>query len=120
MTTTRKILTFVLALIIALSTAISSSAYVISERYATVYYGDSIHLRLDKDENIEDITFKSSNERIAEVTDNGEVISVSPGTCIITATNNQTGKTDECEIHVRLIWWEVFKNIIYFITNLVK
>lgn len=65
---------------------------------------------------MDDVTFVSSDERIASVDENGLVTSNGVGSC----TNNETGETDECEIHVELLWWKFFENIIYFLRNLMR
>ena len=115
-----KILALVLAVIIAASMAVSSSAYVMSNRYMTVYYGNSAQLYLDKSLTPEDVTFTSSNPKIASVDENGTVKSNSVGNCIITCTNNETGESDECEVHVELLWWKMIENIVYYLRNLVR
>ena len=98
----------------------SASAYVMSERYVTVYYGKAVHLHIDNDLNMDDVTFVSSDERIASVDENGLVTSNGVGNCTITCTNNETGESDECEIHVELLWWKMIENIFYFLKNLVR
>ena len=46
------------------------------------------------------VTYNSSNEGVATVSDSGVVTGVSEGTCIITLTENKTGMTAECEVTV--------------------
>ena len=120
MKTKNRILALVLAVVIAVSMAISSSAYVMGNRYMTVYYGSSVQLYLDKSLTPEDVTFTSSNPKIASVDSTGRVTSNGVGTCTVTCTNNETGESDECEIHVELLWWKMIENIVYYFKNLVR
>lgn len=99
---------------------ISSSAYVMSQRYMTVFYGHTAQICIDRNLTVDDVTFVSSDERIASVDENGLVPSNGVGSCTITCTNNETGEIDECEIHVELLWWKFFENIIYFLRNLMR
>ena len=115
-----KALALILAVITAFTMSASASAYVMSERYVTVYYGKTAHLHIDKDLAMDDVTFVSSDERIASVDENGLVTSNGVGNCTITCTNNETGESDECEIHVEFLWWKVLENIFYFLRNLVR
>jgi uncharacterized protein YjdB len=86
----------------------------------TVYYGKTAQLYIDRNLTVDDITFVSSDEKIASVDENGLVTSKGIGSCTITCTNNETGESDECEIHIELLWWKVFENIIYFFRNLMR
>ena len=99
---------------------VSSSAYVMSQRYMTVYYGHTAQLCIDRNLTMDDVTFVSSDEKIASVDENGLVTTNGIGNCTITCTNNETGESDECEIHVELLWWKVIENIIYFFRNLMR
>lgn len=54
------------------------------------------------------------------VDENGFVTSNGVGNCTITCTNNETGESDECEIHVELLWWKMIENIFYFLKSLLK
>ena len=120
MKTKSKVLALILAVITVFTMSASASAYVMSERYVTVYYGKAVHLHIDNDLNMDDVTFVSSDEKIASVDENGLVTSNGVGNCTITCTNNETGESDECEIHVELLWWKMIENIFYFLKNLVR
>ena len=120
MKTKSKALALILAVITVFTMSASASAYVMSERYMTVYYGKAVQLHIDKDLTMDDVTFVSSDERIASVDENGLVTSNGVGYCTITCTNNETGESDECEIHVEFLWWKVPENIFYFLRNLVR
>ena len=85
-------------------------------RYMTLYYGNSAELIVYT--NSDDVYFTSSDERVATVDENGVVTSKSIGECVITAGVNGTDIKEECTVKVELLWWEVFRNIIYFVKNL--
>lgn len=116
----KKCISIVISILMIAVMAVSSSAYVMSQRYMTVYYGHTAQLCIDKNLTVDDVTFVSSDERIASVDENGLVTSNGVGSCTITCTNNETGESDECEIHVELLWWKVIENIIYFFRNLMR
>ena len=116
----KKCISIVISILMIAVMAVSSSAYVMSQRYMTVYYGHTAQLCIDKNLTVDDVTFVSSDERIASVDENGLVTSNGIGSCTITCTNNETGESDECEIHVELLWWKVIENIIYFFRNLMR
>lgn len=115
----KKCISAVISILMIAVMTVSSSAYVMSNRYMTVYYGSS-DLYLDKSLTPEDVTFTSSNPIIASVDENGTVKSNGVGTCVITCTNNETGESDECEVHVELLWWKVIENILYFFRNMMR
>ena len=85
-------------------------------RYMTLYYGNSAELIVYT--NSDDVYFTSSDERVATVDENGVVTSKGVGECVITAGVNGTDVKEECTVKVELLWWEVFRNIIYFVKNL--
>lgn len=114
----KKCISIVISILMIAVMTVSSSAYVMSQRYMTVYYGHTAQLCIDKNLTVDDVTFASSDERIASVDENGLVTSNGIGSCTITCTNNETRESDECEIHVELLWWKLFENIIYFFRNL--
>ena len=116
----KKCISIVISILMIAVMTVSSSAYVMSQRYMTVYYGHTAQLCIDKNLTVDDVTFVSSDERIASVDENGLVTSNGIGICTITCTNNETGESDECEIHVELLWWKVIENIIYFFRNLMR
>lgn len=116
----KKCISIVISILMIAVMTVSSSSYVMSNRYMTVYYGSSVNLYLDKSLTPEDVTFTSSNPKIASVDENGLVTSNGIGSCTITCTNNETGESDECEIHVELLWWKLVENIIYFFKNLMR
>lgn len=116
----KKCISIVFSILMIAVMTVSSSAYVMSQRYMTVYYGHTAQLCIDKNLTADDVTFVSSDERIASVDENGLVTSNGVGSCTITCTNNETGESDECEIHVELLWWKVIENIIYFFRNLMR
>lgn len=116
----KKCISAVISILMIAVMTVSSSAYVMSNRYMTVYYGSSVNLHLDKSLTTEDVTFTSSNPKIASVDENGIVRTNGVGECIITCTNNETGESDECEIHVELLWWKVIENIMYFFGNMMR
>ena len=116
----KKCISIVISILMIAVMTVSSSAYVMSQRYMTVYYGHTAQLCIDKNLTVDDVTFVSSDERIASVDENGLVTSNGVGSCTITCTNNETGESDECEIHVELLWWKLFENIIYFFRNLMR
>ena len=116
----KKCISIVISILMIAVMAVSSSAYVMSQRYMTVYYGHTAQLCIDKNLTVDDVTFVSSDERIASVDENGLVTSNGVGSCTITCTNNETGESDECEIHVELLWWKVIENIINFFRNLMR
>lgn len=116
----KKCISIVISILMIAVMAVSSSAYVMSQRYMTVYYGHTAQLCIDKNLTVDDVTFVSSDERIASVDENGLVTSNGVGSCTITCTNNESGESDECEIHVELLWWKLFENIIYFFRNLMR
>ena len=116
----KKCISIVISILMIAVMTVSSSAYVVSQRYMTVYYGNSAQLYIDRNLTVDDVTFVSSDERIASVDENGLVTSNGVGSCTITCTNNETGESDECEIHVELLWWKLFENIIYFFRNLMR
>ena len=116
----KKCISIVISILMIAVMAVSSSAYVMSQRYMTVYYSHTAQLCIDKNLTVDDVTFVSSDERIASVDENGLVTSNGIGSCTITCTNNETGESDECEIHVELLWWKVIENIIYFFRNLMR
>ena len=116
----KKCISIVISILMIAVMTVSSSAYVMSQRYMTVYYGHTAQLCIDKNLTVDDVTFVSSDERIVSVDENGLVTSNGIGNCTITCTNNETGESDECEIHVELLWWKVIENIIYFFRNLMR
>ena len=116
----KKCISLVISILMIAVMAVSSSAYVMSQRYMTVYYGHTAQLCIDKNLTVDDVTFVSSDERIASVDENGLVTSNGIGNCTITCTNNETGESDECEIHVELLWWKVIENILYFFRNMMR
>ena len=116
----KKCISIVISILMIAVMAVSSSAYVMSQRYMTVYYGHTAQLCIDKNLTVDDVPFVSSDERIASVDENGLVTTNGIGSCTITCTNNETGESDECEIHVELLWWKVIENIIYFFRNLMR
>ncbi len=116
----KKCISIVISILMIAVMTVSSSAYVMSQRYMTVYYGHTAQLCIDKNLTVDDVTFVSSDERIASVDENGLVTTNGIGSCTITCTNNETGESDECEIHVELLWWKVIENIIYFFRNLMR
>lgn len=116
----KKCISIVISILMIAVMTVSSSAYVMSQRYMTVYYGHTAQLCIDKNLTVDDVTFVSSDERIASVDENGLVTSNGVGSCTINCTNNETGESDECEIHVELLWWKLFENIIYFFRNLMR
>ena len=116
----KKCISAVISILMIAVMTVSSSAYVMSNRYMTVYYGGSVNLYLDKSLTPEDVTFTSLNPKIASVDENGAVKSNGVGTCVITCTNNETGETDKCEVHVELLWWKVIENILYFFRNMMR
>ncbi len=116
----KKCISIVISILMIAVMAVSSSAYVMSQRYMTVYYGHTAQLCIDKNLTVDDVTFVSSDERIASVDENGLVTSNGVGSCTITCINNETGESDKCEIHVELLWWKLFENIIYFFRNLMR
>lgn len=85
-------------------------------RYMTLYYGNSAELIVCT--NSDDVYFTSSDERVATVDENGVVTSKGIGECVITAGINRTDIKEECTVKIELLWWEVFRNIIYFAKNL--
>ena len=85
-------------------------------RYMTLYYGNSAELVVCT--NSDDVYFTSSDERVATVDENGVVTSKGIGECVITAGVNGTDIKEECTVKIELLWWEVFRNIIYFAKNL--
>ena len=85
-------------------------------RYMTLYYGNSAELIVYTDS--DDVYFISSDERVATVDENGVVTSKGIGECVITAGVNGTDIKEECTVKVELLWWEVFRNIIYFVKTL--
>lgn len=116
----KKCISLIVSILMIAVMTVSSSAYVMSQRYMTVYYGHTAQLCIDRNLTIDDVTFVSSDERIVSVDENGLVSSNGIGSCTITCTNNETGESDECEIHVELLWWKLFENIIYFFRNLMR
>ena len=85
-------------------------------RYMTLYYGNSAELIVYTDS--DDVYFTSSDERVATVDENGVVTSKGIGECVITAGVNGTDIKEECSVKVELLWWKVFRNIIYFVKTL--
>ena len=85
-------------------------------RYMTLYYGNSAELIVYT--NSDDVYFTSSDERVATVDENGVVTSKGVGECVITAGVNGTDIKEGCTVKIELLWWEVFRNIIYFAKNL--
>ena len=83
--------------------------------YTTIYYGGSSNININKEKGL---VYSSSNEKVATVDENGIVTSKGKGTCFISAYDPVSGATDVCEVHVKLLWWEFFNNLIYFIRNL--
>ena len=116
----KKCISLVISILMIAVMTVSSSAYVMSQRYMTVYYGHTAQLCIDRNLTMDDVTFVSSDEKIASVDENGLVTTNGIGNCTITCTNNETGESDECEIHVELLWWKVIENIIYFFRNLMR
>ena len=116
----KKCISIVISILMIAVMTVSSSAYVMSQRYMTVYYGHTAQLCIDRNLTMDDVTFVSSDEKIASVDENGLVTSNGVGNCTITCTNNETGESDKCEIHVELLWWKLFENIIYFFRNLMR
>lgn len=116
----KKCISLVISILMIAVMTVSSSAYVVSQRYMTVYYGHTAQLCIDKNLTVDDVSFVSSDERIASVDENGLVTTNGIGSCTITCTNNETGESDECEIHIELLWWKLFENIIYFFRNLMR
>ena len=116
----KKCISLVISILMITVMTVSSSAYVMSQRYMTVYYGHTAQLCIDRNLTMDDVTFVSSDEKIASVDEKGLVTSNGVGNCTITCTNNETGESDECEIHVELLWWKMIENIIYFFRNLMR
>ena len=116
----KKCIAAVISILMIAIMTVSASAYVMSNRYMTVYYGTAAQLHIDRNLTPDDVSFVSSDERIASVDENGLVTSNGVGNCVVTCTNNKTGESDECEVHVELLWWKVFENILYFFRNLMR
>ena len=53
-----------------------------------------------KDASDQSITWQSSNENVAKVSDNGEVRAIHGGSCTITCTSNSGSKTASCTVNV--------------------
>ena len=53
-----------------------------------------------KDASDQSITWQSSNENVAKVSDNGEVRAIHGGSCTITCTSNSGSKTASCSVSV--------------------
>ena len=77
----KKCISIVISILMIAVMAVSSSAYVMSQRYMTVYYGHTAQLCIDKNLTVDDVTFVSSDERIASVDENGLVTSNGIGSC---------------------------------------
>lgn len=60
------------------------------------------------------ITWTSSNEKVAIVDQSGNVTAVGKGTANITATTEDGGKTANCTVTVKLVWWQWLIKIILF------
>ena len=116
----KKCISIVISILMIAVMTVSSSAYVMSQRYMNVYYGSTAQLYIDRNLTVDDVTFVSSDERIASVDENGLVTTNGIGSCTITCTNNETGESDECEVHVELLWWKVIENILYFFRNMMR
>lgn len=60
------------------------------------------------------VTWTSSNEKVAIVDANGNVTATGRGTATITATAEDGGKTATCTVTVKLVWWQWLINILLF------
>ncbi len=116
----KKILALIIAFTMIMVMSAPACALVIYDSYTTVYYGRTAQLTINQDLTTDDITFTTSDESVASVDDNGKIISNGIGTCVITAQNNETGETNECEVRVEFLWWKIIKNIIYFFKTMKK
>lgn len=100
----------------AFATATEDISFRMTNRYMTIYYGNSGQLTVYT--NSDDVYFTSSDERVATVDENGVVTSKGIGECVITAGVEGTDIKEECTIRVELLWWEFFNNFVTFIRNL--
>ena len=62
-------------------------------------YSDKITAKIEPSEASDKVKYTSSNEKVAKVKEDGKVIAVGKGNCIITATTTDgTNKTASCNI----------------------
>lgn len=88
-----------------------------SGRTLIIQYGKSVKPDYFGTE-ADDATYVTSSKRIACVSKDGTIRSMGRGTCTVSALNNETGETVFYTVKVKVVWWRVITNLIYFIRNL--
>lgn len=61
-----------------------------------------------------DVTYESSNTKVAIVDSNGKVTAVGKGTATITASIPDLDVSDSCVVNVKLTWWQWIIKIVLF------
>lgn len=82
---------------------IMSKAVSLDAKSLKIYDGKSATLRATiKPDNvsIKSLSWKTSNKKVATVSSNGVIKAINPGTCVITVTTKDTGKTASCKVQV--------------------
>lgn len=78
----------------------------------TIIYGKSYPLQLEGN-----YTFGTSDKKVACVDTRGTVKSMGRGTCVITAVDKETGEKNFFAVTVKVEWWKIITNLIYWINN---
>ncbi len=86
---------------------------IIADTDITIIYGKSSPLQLEEGS----YYFGTSDKKVACVDTKGTVKSMGRGTCVITAVDNETGEKDICTVTVKVEWWRIITNLIYWIKN---
>ncbi len=115
----RKKLFLLIAAVFTVSAVFSSALpgfaeELIKDKEITLTYGETVTLTKTSD----NITFYSSDKRVACVDKNGTVKSMGRGVCTIIAVDNETHTAEGCTVTVKVSWWRIFSNLIWFIKNL--
>ena len=76
-----------------------------------VTYGSSMALQTNANEG-DNISFVSSNSSVAEINENGEVVTKGAGTAVITITDNDTGISTSFTVRVTKTWWQKVHEIL--------
>ena len=86
-----------------------NSELTLNKYVVTLNYKDSDTLTAS-----EPVTWRSSDEKVVRVTDNGDIVTVGRGTATITATSVNSGKTAQCTVTVNYTVWQWLIIILLF------
>lgn len=79
----------------------------------TLIYGNSYELGSEG----KICKYTTTSKAVACVSDSGTIKSMGRGTCIVRATDTATAETTVYSVQVKVIWWRIFSNLIYYFRN---